>query len=204
MPHLWTLWTTKEKALVERLCAEGLTREAIHQRFPGRSYGAVNHQIHEIGLLPRRHSAMSDERIELLKKLWADGLTARQVAAEMGMTRNAVIGKVHRLDLPKRIKTNPPGRTPRPRQTGRRMVGWKPKQAPILRVVTSRIPSLNIPFIETREGQCREITSDSPALCCGHPIYDQNNCAFHYSINRMSTRVIAGGAPPEIKQELAA
>jgi hypothetical protein len=151
---------------------------------------------------------MSDERIELLKKLWADGLTARQVAAEMGMTRNAVIGKVHRLNLPKRIKTNPPGRTPRPRQirttTPRQPGHGTLRREPILRVVTSPIPSLNIPFIETREGQCREITSQGPTLCCGHPIYDQNNCAFHYSVNRMSTRVIAGGAPPEVKQELAA
>ena len=36
----------------------------------------------------------------LLKKLWADGLSASQIAAELGgITRNAVIGKVHRLGL---------------------------------------------------------------------------------------------------------
>ena len=40
----------------------------------------------------------TDERVELLKKLWADGLSASQIAAELGgVTRNAVIGKVHRL-----------------------------------------------------------------------------------------------------------
>ena len=38
----------------------------------------------------------TDERVELLKKLWADGLSASQIAAELGgITRNAVIGKVH-------------------------------------------------------------------------------------------------------------
>src|SRR5918999_5304444 len=42
----------------------------------------------------------TDERVELLKKLWADGLSASQIAAELGgITRNAVIGKVHRLGL---------------------------------------------------------------------------------------------------------
>ena len=42
----------------------------------------------------------TDERVELLKKLWADGLSASQIAAELGgVTRNAVIGKVHRLGL---------------------------------------------------------------------------------------------------------
>ena len=42
----------------------------------------------------------TDERVELLKKLWSDGLSASQIAAELGgITRNAVIGKVHRLGL---------------------------------------------------------------------------------------------------------
>ena len=49
----------------------------------------------------------TDERVELLKKLWADGLSASQVAAELGgVTRNAVIGKVHRLGLSGRAKTS--------------------------------------------------------------------------------------------------
>lgn len=42
----------------------------------------------------------TDERVEILKKLWQDGLSASQIAAELGgVTRNAVIGKVHRLGL---------------------------------------------------------------------------------------------------------
>src|SRR3712207_1185997 len=48
----------------------------------------------------------TDERVELLKKLWTDGLSASQIAAEIGnVTRNAVIGKVHRLGLSGRGKT---------------------------------------------------------------------------------------------------
>ena len=44
--------------------------------------------------------AWTDERVELLKKLWAEGLSASQIAREIGdVTRNAVIGKVHRLGL---------------------------------------------------------------------------------------------------------
>lgn len=47
----------------------------------------------------------TDERIELLKKLWTEGLSASQIAGELGMvTRNAVIGKVHRLGLAGRAK----------------------------------------------------------------------------------------------------
>lgn len=51
----------------------------------------------------------SDERVELLKKLWSDGLSASQIASELGgVTRNAVIGKVHRLGLSGRGKTPAP------------------------------------------------------------------------------------------------
>ncbi|MGZ3259711.1 MAG: GcrA family cell cycle regulator, partial [Croceibacterium sp.] len=48
----------------------------------------------------------TDERVALLSKLWADGLSASQIAAELGgITRNAVIGKVHRLGLSGRAKS---------------------------------------------------------------------------------------------------
>ncbi|MGV6846907.1 MAG: GcrA family cell cycle regulator [Marinibacterium sp.] len=45
----------------------------------------------------------TDERVELLKKMWGDGQSASQIAKELGgVTRNAVIGKVHRLGLSNR------------------------------------------------------------------------------------------------------
>lgn len=49
----------------------------------------------------------TDDRVDLLRKLWADGLSASQIAGELGgVTRNAVIGKVHRLGLSGRAKSN--------------------------------------------------------------------------------------------------
>ena len=61
----------------------------------------------------------TDERVELLKKLWMEGLSASQIAAELGegVTRNAVIGKVHRLKLSARAK--PTNATPRARPAAR-------------------------------------------------------------------------------------
>jgi GcrA cell cycle regulator len=53
----------------------------------------------------------TDERVELLKKLWLDGLSASQIAKQLGgVTRNAVIGKVHRLGLSGRAAPSQPTR----------------------------------------------------------------------------------------------
>src|SRR6266705_1104829 len=58
----------------------------------------------------------TDDRVERLKKLWADGLSASQIAGELGgITRNAVIGKVHRLGLSGRAKS-PSSSAPRARK----------------------------------------------------------------------------------------
>lgn len=49
-------------------------------------------------------ASWTDDRINALKRLWMDGLSASQIARELGegATRNSVIGKVHRLKLSKR------------------------------------------------------------------------------------------------------
>ena len=61
--------------------------------------------------------AWTDERVELLKKLWSEGLSASQIAGRLGgVTRNAVIGKVHRLGLSGRA-TSSRSSVPRQRRT---------------------------------------------------------------------------------------
>ncbi len=67
----------------------------------------------------------TDEKVELLRQLWLDGKSASQIAAELGdgVTRNAVIGKVHRLGLSGRVKASAPV-APRVRQ--QRPAGTRP------------------------------------------------------------------------------
>lgn len=62
----------------------------------------------------------TDERVELLRKLWSEGLSASQIAAQLGsVTRNAVIGKVHRLKLSSRGRaTAAPAKQRKPVTTG--------------------------------------------------------------------------------------
>ena len=57
----------------------------------------------------------TDERVELLKKMWTEGQSASQIAKELGgVTRNAVIGKVHRLGLSNRAGGGTQTATPAP------------------------------------------------------------------------------------------
>jgi len=74
----------------------------------------------------------TDENVATLKKLWLEGLSASQVAKQIGgVTRNAVIGKVHRLglsgrgatvSLPRRVRPERP-----PHQAARRGGGPRPR-----------------------------------------------------------------------------
>jgi len=56
------------------------------------------------------------ERVDLLTRLWAEGLSARQIAMKLGggVTRNAVIGKAHRLNLQRGVVTPEPRPEPVP------------------------------------------------------------------------------------------
>jgi GcrA cell cycle regulator len=79
----------------------------------------------------------SAERKDLLIQLWEKGLSARQIAAQLGVgvTRNAVIAKVQRLKLPKRATA--------PRSTARRTLRGDPSLPKIPRntieTITSRV-----------------------------------------------------------------
>lgn len=89
----------------------------------------------------------TDERVTLLKKLWLEGHSAAQIAKQLGggVTRNAVIGKVHRLGLAGRATPSRPAKRPARAQTRPRVASTSvitgpsrprmPSAAPILHLV---------------------------------------------------------------------
>jgi GcrA cell cycle regulator len=131
--------------------------------------------------------AWNDERVDLLKKLWSDGLSASQIAGRLGgVTRNAVIGKVHRLGLSGRATTSRmKSHRPRARaQSTRRLM--KPRFAnignPALRQLylgdtepyTPPAEELVIPLNERKSIQTLTETS------CRWPIGDPQLADFHF------------------------
>ncbi len=71
----------------------------------------------------------TDERIATLKKMWEGGSTASQIADELGgVSRNAVIGKAHRLGLksrPSPVKANEKKPAPKPKPAAPKPVAKK-------------------------------------------------------------------------------
>src|SRR5437764_6386009 len=86
----------------------------------------------------------TDERVETLKKLWLEGLSASQIAKQLGgVTRNAVIGKVHRLGLAGRATPSRPAKRP-VRASRPRIIGPSAPRMHMPRLT----PSVIIPHLE--------------------------------------------------------
>ncbi|MFZ1106946.1 MAG: GcrA family cell cycle regulator [Rhodomicrobium sp.] len=116
------------------------------------------------------------ERVDTLKALWADGLSASQVAAKLGsVTRNAVIAKVHRLKLPPREKTRAQARLKRPAP---RVRPWRP--LPTLPPVRAalQLPA-PLPELEPAPGGGPQL-ADLKDSMCHWPIGDPKRPGFHF------------------------
>lgn len=130
----------------------------------------------------------TDERVELLKKLWQEGLSASQIAGELGgITRNAVIGKVHRLGLSGRAKTAPtPNATPRrprtPAQPSRPrfLVQGNAALAPVIDRAPVAPPQPK-PVAEVEPITCERVTIMELRECmCRWPLGDPTRADFRF------------------------
>ena len=147
-------------------------------------------------------AAWTNQRIEILKALWEEGqLSASQIGQELKMSRNAVIGKAHRLGLAGKKPPSSGGRRRNGRARGRAapqvqvngfiMRTLKPKPIPIAPPTGD-----GIHIADLEQHHCRAIIStgdDGLARYCGEqkryadvpfspngePIYRGSFCEYH-------------------------
>ena len=115
--------------------------------------------------------AWTEERVAELKKLWAEGHSASQIANRLGgVTRNAVIGKVHRLGLSGRATPSRPVKRPprlaRPKPVQRRMGAGKtvatapiapvPMEPSTVQLEPQRLPNGDlVTVVNVRDNMCK-------------------------------------------------
>ncbi len=114
-----------------------------------------------------------EERTLALTELWAAGYSARDIAAGLGTTRNAIIGKVHRLALPNpekklaifvashRISEHTRNIGSKPREPYNRPQPHKPEAPEFL--PSHRLRPTQSPFVFVREtGRVRDLPKEYP------------------------------------------
>jgi len=140
--------------------------------------------------------AWTDERVALLEKLWTEGRSAAEIAKELseGVTRNAVIGKAHRMGLsgrpsPIKKKKNETVKTT-PRKKSVSKAAPKSVAAPVSKMPlkTAAASGMVEPLTESTEGMAAKSNSPDGGVSmleltgkmCKWPIGDPRNADFHF------------------------
>jgi len=122
------------------------------------------------------------ERIEQLRNFVVTGLTCSQIAAEIGVTRNAVIGKIHRLGLSPARPPGGPGRSSPPRARSPR---FSPHSR-LFRLIDAQAPCIAAepaPIDSAQRCSLLEIAQDK----CHWPIGDPHAADFAFCGNEAVT-----------------
>ena len=116
--------------------------------------------------------AWTDEMVKDLKKMWKDGLTTGEIGRRLGVSKNSVVGKVHRLQLdgrPSPIKKKSDS-TPKPvKQTIAQTPPKAEKPAPKPEPVAKTIEPAPKPIIKEKASFIQEREMTTPIICGAHP-----------------------------------
>ena len=129
-------------------------------------------------------TAWTPERVATVTRLWNEGLTTAEIGRAIGMSKNAVVGKAHRLQLPPRPSPIRSGQSmPSAPRAPRAQNGRKPASASV--VVMARVkPRLPQPPLAVGNAACKWPIGhpDEPGFhfCGEHALLGKPYCLEHY------------------------
>lgn len=141
-----------------------------------------------------------EDTAALIQMWMVDGLTGTQIGAKFGVSRNSIIGKVHRLGLPPRPKKirlygdSPRKRKPQPyKPRNDAQKAWRALRQREVRAAKAEAPrpyvpppeepiSLDVSLVDLRPGYCKWPHGDGPFLFCGHRTEGRPYCPFHHHL----------------------
>ncbi|RAK68716.1 GcrA family cell cycle regulator [Phenylobacterium kunshanense] len=125
----------------------------------------------------------TDDAVETLVRLWRQGdLSAAMIGRRLGVTRNAVLGKIHRLGLSQPRRPRPPAIAPPPRPA-------KPRPVASARRASASAPVRMSPqpTAEIAQGLVARL-EDLPTQACHWPLGDPQAADFAFCGRRAETR----------------
>lgn len=143
----------------------------------------------------------SDERVERLRALFADGLSASQIGAELGCSRNAIIGKSHRLGLSRPQNPSSAPKKSRGQNNGslgattERLINARThsRSAPPVLPQLSKHVAGNKTIFELRHDDCRwlvgEMERGQHMFCGNRVIIGKAYCPEHWNMVYVKPRV---------------
>lgn len=150
-----------------------------------------NNKSDDVSIVPKNF-VWTDEADAIVKRMREEGYSASVIGNALGVTRNSVIGRVHRLKLPSSANTSKKlfkKRSPKPRRARPdRTTPFQPSKVALppasIEIAPSSITLLDVPLLETDSFHCRWIEGDArinPTVC-GHIIHKGSYCAYHARI----------------------
>lgn len=122
------------------------------------------------------------EQLDTLRKMWAEGRTAREIGAVLKRNRNSILGKAHRLGLPKHDGANTPRKPDVRVGRVRTFPKQKHKRLPPMHLQIVTAPDTVPVPLNDRTGCCYPTTAEGPHLFCNAPKSTGDYCEFHYQL----------------------